>query len=494
MNLFFHRIFTLSFLLFIGNNAFSQEKNHSKNYFWIKNQESKSERNKNSSNDEEDSKKYFNFNPVVDFAKNKIEKKYKKIITKNASFFVVYKSDTNQENILILMERGSFKSSLSNKKLISDKEIVLNNSNPEKGVIVSYLFNKNSLIGKKNGDLIFDDLLFKDKEFKNQLLELIYIPKPIDEKEKSIIESYLSLKYGISLGDGKNYFNSKGETIWDTKENIGYNNNITGIGKDEYLELNQKQSRNSKETGLIIGFNKITEKNSNNETLLKNNQFLLWGDNGKNIFLEKSNDIAQKRMKRIWKIKSLSDSITSFKTQFKIEKKTMPIDSNSDRNNDEFIWLAIDSSKTVTFNFEKAKFIKASINNEKEIIFNNIEFKSNSDYLFTIVKAKESDIATNALITNNFVKSTEPENNLLNQVVVYPNPINSNEKFNLEFNLKEDSNTTIQISDVNGKIIKEKNLGAIKNHLYSESLSVSGIYFIIVSVNGKSETRKLIVK
>jgi hypothetical protein len=46
--------------------------------------------------------------------------------------------------------------------------VILNDGNPEKGVIISHLFNKNSLNGKKNGNLIFDDFLFKDQEFKNQ--------------------------------------------------------------------------------------------------------------------------------------------------------------------------------------------------------------------------------------------------------------------------------------------------------------------------------------
>ncbi|MBY0486141.1 MAG: hypothetical protein K2P85_02965, partial [Flavobacteriaceae bacterium] len=345
---------------------FSQEKKTLLNgCLWLKGVEYKTENYTTPVNEEELAlRKYFNYNPCIDFSKDEILKKYKNLITKSSSLFVVFKSSSREETILLSMERGSFKATLSNKKMLCDKDVILNKGNSTSGIIVSYLFNKNSLNGKKNGNLLFEDLLFEDTEFKNQLLELICIPKFINDKEKSIIESYLSLKYGISLNEGQSYYNSKGDKIWDVKENEGFNFNITGIGKDDYLGLNQKQSKNSLQGGLSIGLKKVMKKNIENETIIKDKEYLIWGDNGKNVVLEKNSDGTQKRMKRIWKIKPISDSISKFTTQLKIDKKLMPIEVKFDINDPEFIWLAVDNSNMSEFNYTDAKYIKATINNE----------------------------------------------------------------------------------------------------------------------------------
>lgn len=483
------------FLFFYSINVFSQEKDSFFNdCLWVKANNSIIRSNQKVNNKESELKNCFNFNSIVDFSKDKIERKYKNLVTKNSSLFVVLKSDSKEENILLSLERGSFKTSLSNQKIVCDKEVLLNKGDSKKGMLLSYLYNKNSLIGRKKGNLILEDLLFDDKESINQLAELIYIPRCVDNKEKEIIESYLSLKYGISLNEKQNYYNSNGNKLWDFKDNDGFNKRITGIGKDETIGLNQKQSKNSLEDGLSIGFDKIKKSNSENEVILKNKDFLLWGDNGKNTFLEKSDDVTQKRIQRVWKVKTVSDSITNFKTQIKIDKVLMPVEANFNSQDTDFIWLAIDNSNTSDFNYKSAKYTKATVNDEKEIVFDNVEFLSNSDNFFTIVKAKENPNSLNANSSNPLAKIAESENSLTSQFKLYPNPITANEKFTIQFNLKEISKVVIQIADVNGKIIKTKDLGSINNYSFTESLPVSGTYLIIVSVDGKLETSKLIVR
>lgn len=482
-------------LFFYGGNAYSQEKKSLfKDCLWIKNEKSEIKSVSHLTNDDNDLKRYFNFNPVVDFSKDKIVKKYKKIVTKTSSLFVVFKSASKEENILFLMERGSFNASISNQKIVSDKEVSLNKGDSKKGVIVSYLYNKNSLIGKKKGNLIFGDQLFEDSESINQLVELIYIPRCIGSKEKEKIESYLSLKYGISLNEGQSYFNSKGDKIWDPKQNEGFNNRITGIGKDSFFELNQKQSKNSLEDGLSVGLDKIKKTNSENEVFLKDKDFLLWGDNGKTIALGKSPDTPQKKIERLWKIKTFSESITNYNVQIKIDKKLMPIEPNFDIRETDFFWIAIDNSGSSEFNYTNAKYIKATTNNENEIVFDNVEFMSNSDYLFTIVKAKDNpnNLDSNAIST--FPKIDEFQNNFAGQFKLYPNPIIANERFTIQFNLKELSKVSIKIADIDGREVKTKDIGIIDNYSFTESLAVSGTYLIMVSVNDKLETIKLIVK
>ena len=66
------------------------------------------------------------------------------------------------------------------------------------------------------------------------------------------MRTYLSIKYGVSLEQSKNYVTSKGDTIWRAKENEIFNNRITAIGNDSILGLNQMKSKNALNDGLCI--------------------------------------------------------------------------------------------------------------------------------------------------------------------------------------------------------------------------------------------------
>ena len=484
-------LLTTIILIGFNNFMFSQQENLTyKDCLWIKGIESNSGTMDSLKLKSEDIlKKQLNFNPIVDFSKDKILKKYKNIVTKKSTLFVVFKSNEEAENILLTIQRGSFKATLSNKKIICDKDVSLNKGNPKTGTLVSYLFNKNSLLGKKNGSIEFDDLLLNDKEFKNQLVELIYIPRFLKETEKNIIESYLAIKFGISLNEDKSYYNAKGDKIWDVKENKGFNKHVTGIGKEDFLGLNQMQSCNSLADGLTIGIDKIELSNAKNKAIVADKTFIVWGDNGKNTLLVKQENSEEKRIKRIWKLNTKSSDDLSYKTQIKIDKKLMVLENDSYSPDRDFIWIAMDSTQSTEFNYANAKYIKATQNDENEVVFDKVNFSTNTSYLFTIVKAPEY------LINQIFNSSKlDNKNQSASGYKLFPNPVVTNENFSVQFNLKEASNVTIQITDVNGKIVKSKDLGLIDSHLYNESLSVSGTYLVLVSINGIVEANKLIVK
>jgi hypothetical protein len=90
-----------------------------------------------------------------------------------------------------------------------------------------------------------------------RVAEIITYAEKLSPTNRQTVESYLAIKYGITLGETeatKNYKNSNGTIIWNV--NAGFNHNIAGIGRDDISDLNQKQSKSSNE------FNDI-DKNSN---------------------------------------------------------------------------------------------------------------------------------------------------------------------------------------------------------------------------------------
>ncbi|MBX9449320.1 MAG: T9SS type A sorting domain-containing protein [Taibaiella sp.] len=105
-----------------------------------------------------------------------------------------------------------------------------------------------------------------------------------DEKQR--INSYLAIKYGITLSndDGTgagDYLSSNSDTVWNVTDNEGFNNNIAGLAHDENSGLHQKQSRSNQEgQQVLIGTTGLANTNKENTTGISDGQFLIWGDNG----------------------------------------------------------------------------------------------------------------------------------------------------------------------------------------------------------------------
>ena len=122
-----------------------------------------------------------------------------------------------------------------------------------------------------------------------RIAEIItYSSRQDDTTERSKIESYLAIKYGITLGvngTSQDYVDSFGNVIWDVSVNIGFNYDIAGIGQDDDSELNQKQSKSvNPESMIAIGLGEVaTTNNTNLNNFATNLDFLVWGSNNGNF-------------------------------------------------------------------------------------------------------------------------------------------------------------------------------------------------------------------
>ncbi len=161
--------------------------------------------------------------------------------------------------------------------------------------------------------------------------------------ERNRIQSYLGIKYGITLGVNgttQDYVDSNGSLIWDQSESVGFNYDIAGIGRDDDSDLNQKQSRsvNNATDGLgrtqgilTMGLTDIYDTNNlnkaNNATNLNDKEFLVWGNNGTDLNLAASTisvdmsvgigtlttNVTFTGMQRIWKVVENGGDIPSVK-------------------------------------------------------------------------------------------------------------------------------------------------------------------------------------
>ncbi|MDI6050811.1 T9SS type A sorting domain-containing protein [Flavobacterium sp. XS2P24] len=136
-----------------------------------------------------------------------------------------------------------------------------------------------------------------------RLSEVVAYTAPNSALNQQKIQSYLGLKYGITLHatgssnvsgvsttsrlNDVDYIDSDGNIIWNTSANSGFNYDIAGIGRDDNSQLNQKQSKSvhphtstAYDDDITIGLTTIAATNNlNTNTFGINKNFLIWGNN-----------------------------------------------------------------------------------------------------------------------------------------------------------------------------------------------------------------------
>jgi len=153
-----------------------------------------------------------------------------------------------------------------------------------------------------------DQTLFEDLSsaagfhYEGQIAELIYRNEPTlaELAERNIVESYLAIKYGLTLDQtiAQDYVNSGGTTIWDASVNGTYDFDIAGIGRDDDAQLDQLRSK-SENPNSIVTMEKTTSFGTDQS-------FLIWGNDG-NANNETTTDLPSpstitRRIRKEWRV------------------------------------------------------------------------------------------------------------------------------------------------------------------------------------------------
>ncbi|MGN6435256.1 MAG: T9SS type A sorting domain-containing protein [Agriterribacter sp.] len=160
------------------------------------------------------------------------------------------------------------------------------------------------------------------------LVELIVFSASLSDADESKIESYLAIKYGMTLEH--NYLNSAGATIYNASGR--HNQNIIGIGRDDNSDLYQKQSHTGNDF-VRVYINSLASSNKDNSgTFDADNSFLVLGDNGWGVYFNAENlgrpsdPNILSRLNREWKITN-----TGFSGSFSMQMRIFPPDPDPAR-------------------------------------------------------------------------------------------------------------------------------------------------------------------
>lgn len=133
---------------------------------------------------------------------------------------------------------------------------------------------------------------YSGRNYAGNLNEIVYYPWELSVLERQKVNSYLAIKWGITLDQTTptNYIASDGSTVWNASLNADFNLDITGIGRDDCGNLNQKQSTSTDGGDIIsIGRGSIAANNLvNTNTFTNNLNFMMFGHNA-NVFTTNTN-------------------------------------------------------------------------------------------------------------------------------------------------------------------------------------------------------------
>lgn len=250
---------------------------------------------------------------------------------------------------------------------------------------------------------------FFDASYNGDILEVITFDARNSDLNRRKIESYLAIKYGITLGQNGvslDYIDSNGTSIYNA--NSGYNYDIAGIGRDDLAQLNQKQSKTeNKVEDITIGLSNIFETNNQNtNAFVGNRRFLMWGnDNGSLAAAEPlvanisagitpalNTDVEFTSVQRKWRVIETGGDVGSVKISIPAVMLTATLAPPGDfymliSNTPtftaaaEFRVLTLNGSNLeTTYDFNGTKYITFGYSPDKNFV-RSIDFNGTSDFI-----------------------------------------------------------------------------------------------------------------
>jgi hypothetical protein len=205
------------------------------------------------------------------------------------------------------------------------------------------------------------------KNFKGYIPEIIFYNRVLNFQERRRVESYLAVKYGISLDQSfpAPYLNSRGNVIWSSASGAKFDFNITAIGRDDCSGLLQTVSTSSNAPGLL-------QMRLLNKENLPDNNFLFWSDDGGDLQFIPQNG-HWKQLGRSWRV-TTAGNISSYGV---VQSFDLSLLSNRFLGSGERYALMIDRSGSGSFPIGETSFVEA-VREKDALIFPNIVWDNKS--------------------------------------------------------------------------------------------------------------------
>ncbi len=210
------------------------------------------------------------------------------------------------------------------------------------------------------------------------------------ETEEDQIQSYLAVKYGITLA-GEDYTDSDGSTvIWDYSANSAYHYDIAGIGADVLSGLDQRQSKSINSDAIVtMSTEAIGSTNAGISTALTDGTYLLWGNN--NATSSAHDDLPVNytgRLDKEWKVE-MTGTVADVHVEFDISSEKLAGDAAAD------FYLLTDADGDFT---SGATATVANSFSSNKVTFNDIDFTDGQYFTLATIQPGPGGVANGLLL------------------------------------------------------------------------------------------------
>jgi len=213
------------------------------------------------------------------------------------TLFMVYNNHTPDVLAKVITKKGEV--DIHKDKVFSDYKVPLScQDSQQKFLRFSKYFYGKKKDDSKDPKLIIGRVSEHQNNLNGGVAELIVYDRLLSEDEKVQIESYLSIKYGLSLPEDEDYFDSKNQIIFSSEENEPYIHNVTALGRDDESDFNLTRSHNLRsDFDLTIG---LLDAQGRRRSTFNSGEYIFFSDNGESPILIP--DKNQNSMLRKWKV------------------------------------------------------------------------------------------------------------------------------------------------------------------------------------------------
>lgn len=328
--------------------------------------------------------------------------------------------------------------------------------------------------------------------FRGTLAELLVFDRALGFLERLQMESYLALKYGLTL-PGNNYVNSREQILWHGEDNRRFANRVAGIGRDDAFGLHQKQSASTAEARplVVLSAGTLADDNPANPAVLPDGAFLLWGDDNAALTTRPDpTDPAVALVERRWLVRSTGNAAKDLATELRVDLTRLPPDSLG-------YWLVIDRSGGGDFAGSKVEAIKPDeISRDSMAIFRNVHWDtdgSGSDQ-FGLARNQPGDPRLVAG-PNPAAERTAAESGgtAARRFDVRPNLVKAGEAYRVNVTLAEAGATRLKVYDTKGQLQGQMQGKDQAHYQFSGTGARPGVYVLVLETARGVETRKLVV-
>lgn len=207
------------------------------------------------------------------------------------------------------------------------------------------------------------------QSFKGKLPEFFTYKKILTLNERNRVNSYLALKYAITMPYTE-YLSSKNKKIWKEEDYLDYPARVTGIARDGYSGLYQKQATSSSEQKrLVIAAKKLAIDNKSNDAQFPDQSFLIWGDNKKPLELD-IDTFGYRLLKRKWKVRFTSENAQTIPAEVVFSIKDIIPQIPADKK----LWLLVDKTGQGNFNSSNIEAYPMDYIDNDKVHFKDIIF------------------------------------------------------------------------------------------------------------------------